>query len=86
MFLSDPKKSLAIIGFKFVSLKEKINPMITKEQLLNTISSLPDKISFDDLLDRIILLERIETGLTQSENGKVNTTEQAKEKLSKWLK
>lgn len=60
--------------------------MITKEQLLNTISNLPDKISFDDLLDRIILLDKIETGLTQSKNGKVNTTEQAKEKLSKWLK
>ena len=70
----------------FVYLKEKNNPMITKEQLLNSIANLPDKISFDDLLDRIILLDKVETGLTQLEKGQVNTTEQAKEKLLKWLK
>jgi predicted transcriptional regulator len=60
--------------------------MINKEQLIKSISSLPDKFSFDDLLDRIILLDKIETGLTQSEKGEINTTEQAKQKLSKWLK
>ena len=60
--------------------------MITKEQLIKSISSLPDKFSFDDLLDRIILLDKIETGLSQSEKGEINTTEQAKQKLSKWLK
>ena len=60
--------------------------MITKEQLIRTISNLPDKFSFDDLLDRIVLLDKIETGLAQSERGQVNTTEQTKEKLSKWLK
>lgn len=60
--------------------------MITKEQLIKTISNLPDKISFDDLLDRIVLLDKIETGLAQSEKGQVNSTEQAKEKLLKWLK
>ena len=60
--------------------------MITKEQLLKSISNLPDKFSFDDILDRIILLDKIETGLAQSEKGQVNTADQAKEKLSRWLK
>ena len=60
--------------------------MITKSQLIKTISNLPDKFSFDDLLDRIILLDKIETGIAQIKKGQVNSTEQAKEKLSKWLK
>jgi len=60
--------------------------MITKNKLMQTIKDLPEKFSFDDLLDRIILLRKIEIGLEQSENGKIYTTGQAKEKLQKWLK
>ena len=60
--------------------------MLTKEKLLKTIKDLPEKFSFDDLMDRIILLQKIETGLEQSGSGKINTTAQAKKKLGKWLK
>ncbi|MCK4664822.1 MAG: hypothetical protein KAT68_18265 [Bacteroidales bacterium] len=59
--------------------------MITKDKLIQTIKDLPDEFSFDDILDRILLLKKIEIGLEQSENGKTYTTEQAKEKLKKWL-
>ena len=60
--------------------------MITKERLIQTINDLPDKFSFDDLLDRIILLQKIEIGLEQSQTGQTNTTVQAKDKLNIWLK
>ncbi len=60
--------------------------MITKEILQQTINDLPDKFSFDELIDRIILLQKIEIGLEQSEASKTYSTEQAKEKLGKWLK
>ena len=60
--------------------------MITKEILLRTIKDLPEKFSMDDLLDRIILLQKIDVGLEQSQAGQTHSTEQAKEKLKKWLK
>lgn len=60
--------------------------MLTKEKLLSTIKDLPDKFSFDDLLDRIILLNKIEIGIEQSIAGQTKSTKQAKEKLKKWLK
>ncbi|UKJ09124.1 hypothetical protein [Solitalea lacus] len=60
--------------------------MLTKEQLIQTIKDLPEKFSLDDLLDRIILLQKIEIGLEQSNSGQTLTTDQAKEKLKKWLK
>jgi len=60
--------------------------MITKDALMQTIKDLPDKFSFDDLLDRVILLQKIEIGLEQSQSGQIKTTGQAKEKLKKWLK
>jgi len=60
--------------------------MLTKKKILNTIKKLPDHFSIDDLLDKIILLEKIETGIVQSKNNMVYSTAQAKTKLKKWLK
>jgi len=59
--------------------------MITKKTLMRTLENLPDKFSLDDLLDRIILLQKIDIGVEQSQSGQTHTTEQAKERLKKWL-
>ena len=61
-------------------------PMLTKTQLIQTIKDLPEKFSMDDLLDRIMLLQKIEIGLDQSVSGQTLTKTQTKEKLKKWLK
>jgi hypothetical protein len=60
--------------------------MLSKDQILQSIKDLPDTFSIDELFERIILLHKIELGMEQSNSGKVNTTEQAKDKLKKWLK
>ena len=60
--------------------------MLTKNQLIKTIKDLPEQFSMDDLLDRIMLLQKIEFGLDQSASGQTLTKTQAKEKLKKWLK
>lgn len=60
--------------------------MLTKKKLLQSIKDLPEHFSIDDLLDRVILLQKIENGLKQSIEKKGKTTEQAKAKLKKWLK
>jgi hypothetical protein len=63
----------------------KKSGMLTKVQLLKTINDLPDEIAFDDLLDRLIILQKVETGLDQSGKGKTKSTEEAKEILKEWL-
>lgn len=60
--------------------------MLSKDKILQTLKDLPETFSIDELFDRIILLNKIEIGLEQSNSGKVNTTDQAKDKLKKWLK
>ena len=60
--------------------------MLSKEKILQTLKDLPDTFSIDELFDRIVLLNKIEMGLEQSKSGQVNTTDQAKDKLKKWLK
>jgi hypothetical protein len=59
--------------------------MFTKIQLLETINDLPEEIAFDDLLDRLMLLQKIENGYEQSINGKTKSTEEAKKVLREWL-
>jgi len=59
--------------------------MLTKQQLLNSIEGLPENFTVEEVIDRIILLSKIETGLEQIERGEVLTTEQAKDRLKKWL-
>ncbi len=59
--------------------------MLSKEKLIQTIRELPDSFSVDDLFERIILLQKIEIGVEQSKSGQVHTTQEAREKLKKWL-
>lgn len=46
---------------------------------------MPESFSIDDLLDSLVLIQKVETGLEQSTAGQTFTTDQAKEKLKKWL-
>jgi hypothetical protein len=60
--------------------------MITKTQLMKTIESLPENMTIDQVIDHLVFLEKVQKGLNDSQQGNVYTKEQAKEKLSKWLK
>lgn len=60
--------------------------MITKTHLLSTFDKLPENLTIDQVIDHIIFVEKVQKGLDDSENGRVYTTEEARKKLSKWLK
>ncbi len=57
--------------------------MLSKEIILQALKDLPDTFSIDELFDRIILLNKIEIDLEQSNSGKINTTGQAEDKVKK---
>lgn len=60
--------------------------MLTKEKIKKTIDTLPDNLTVDEVIDKIILLDKIEQGLKDVENGNVYTTDEVKDKLKKWFK
>lgn len=60
--------------------------MITKTNLLRTLEQMPDKIHVDELLDRILLIQKIEAGLIDSDNSNTTPHLQFKDEMSKWLK
>ena len=61
--------------------------MLTKEAIRKTIDNLPDEIlSIDEVVEKLILLDKMEQGLQDVKDGKVHITEEVRKKLEKWLK
>ncbi len=62
--------------------------MLTKEKLIESIKAMPED-RFDDidiLLERIIILGKIEMGEEDIAEVRIYDSEEAKLKLSKWLR
>jgi hypothetical protein len=59
---------------------------MTREVLAESIQHLPAEFSIDELIERLLILEKIEKARQQYRDGNTLTNEEAKERLSKWLK
>jgi hypothetical protein len=57
-----------------------------KTQLLETIQDMPEEFSVDELMERLMILQKIEEGQQQIQAEQFYTEEEAKKKLEKWLK
>ena len=60
--------------------------MITKTKLKEQIDSFPEQFSIDDLIERLILIEKIENGKIQSENGEILSESEFDKEIDKWFK
>ena len=58
--------------------------MLTKAQLNKTILDLPDTFSIDELIDKLIFIEKVDAGMAQSVEGKVISNEDVKKIIDKW--
>jgi predicted transcriptional regulator len=59
--------------------------MITKNQVLETVQDMPDQIETKEIIDRLLLLEKINTGLAESKAGKTISDEELEDRLAQWL-
>ncbi|MBA7561336.1 hypothetical protein ES708_02973 [subsurface metagenome] len=60
--------------------------MLTKDKLRQSINKLPDSFTIDELIDRLIFIEKVEEGLEQSKERKVLSNENVKKIIEKWSK
>lgn len=60
--------------------------MLVKEKVMNTLNTMPNHFSIDDLMEHLIILEKIETGLAQISEGKVVSHDEVKERVKSWRK
>jgi hypothetical protein len=59
--------------------------MITKDKLKKHIENFPDEMSIDDLIDRLVFVEKLENRISQSKNGEAISDEDLKLEMEKWF-
>lgn len=59
--------------------------MLTKEKLKTAIDTFPEKFSLDELLDKLVLLDKIERGDMQANEGDVMSDEELEKEMEKWF-
>ena len=60
--------------------------MISQEQISVIIKDLPREFSIDELVDKLILVEKIEEAIKQCERGETYSTGEARALLRQWSK
>ncbi|MBI4498275.1 MAG: hypothetical protein HY689_10285 [Chloroflexi bacterium] len=58
--------------------------MITKDQIIKAMETLPEGATIEDALDRLYLLYKIERGLADVEAGRTVSQEEARRRASQW--
>lgn len=60
---------------------------MNREKVIETMKSLPDEFQTEELIDKLLFIEKVEKGLSDADSGRVMTIDSAKEKLKKkWEK
>jgi len=57
----------------------------TKQEVSDLLNRLPDDCTLEDVQYHLYVLQKIERGLKDVEEGRVYTQEEVEEKMSKWL-
>ena len=57
---------------------------MVKDLVLEVTSTLPDTASFEDIIEAIYLMLKIEKGIEDSKNNKEITTDELLEEIRKW--
>lgn len=60
---------------------------MNKSKVLETLDTLPKEFSTEELIDKLLFVEKVEKGLVDANEGKVISLEEAKNRINKkWSK
>ena len=60
--------------------------MIRKTKLIETIDKFPETFSIDELIEKAILIDKIERGDEQSKKGDTISEDELEKEMQKWFK
>ena len=60
--------------------------MDAKQQMLKAIAEVPDEANFEDALEHLYLLFKVEKGIEQADAGELITQDEARRRMAQWLK
>jgi predicted transcriptional regulator len=59
--------------------------MLTKEKIQKQLAEMPEEFSLDELLDRLIIIDKIEEGLQDSLESTTISHEDMKKEIDSWF-
>ncbi len=59
--------------------------MLTKTRLKKEIEKFPDQFTLDELIERLIIIEKVQEGEKQSESGKIIPENEMDKEIKKWF-
>ena len=59
--------------------------MLTKEKVIELVEHMPDTFSVDDLVEKVVLLNKIERARKEIDNGEWIDWEDLKHEMKTWL-
>ena len=60
--------------------------MITKEKLIKHVNKFPNELSIDELIDRLVFVEKLEKRIEQSKKGETITEQELENEMKEWFK
>ena len=58
--------------------------MTTKEAILQALAALPDDATVEDAIERLIFLDKIDSGLRDADAGQTVSQEEARTRMARW--
>ena len=55
-----------------------------RDKAIETINDLPNEFDLEELIEKLVFVEKVEKGLKQLDEGKTVTHETVKETVKKW--
>ncbi|HAZ07183.1 MAG TPA: hypothetical protein DCZ01_01375 [Elusimicrobia bacterium] len=60
--------------------------MTTKQKVMKAVQGLPNDASFEDAMERLLFLSKVERGIQQSDAGLTIPHSKIKQTMKRWLK
>lgn len=56
-----------------------------RQALVSTIEKMPDEVSAEDVIEKVLFLQSLERGLAEADRGELLSESDLKSRLGKWL-
>jgi hypothetical protein len=60
--------------------------VLLKDEMLKVIQDLPADATVEDAMERLYLLQKVERGIAQAEAGQIVSQEEARQRMTRWLR
>ncbi|MBN7811125.1 hypothetical protein J0A68_09165 [Algoriphagus sp. H41] len=60
--------------------------MISKAELIKQIQKFPEEIAIEDLVERLILIDKLEKRIAESKDGQNISEEDLKKEMQEWFR